>query len=230
MAVVYLQTPAGGLIQGDRARMHFTCGPHTRVHLTTQAAEKIHTMTANCAIQETVFTLDEGAYAEYCPEPIILFPGARFSQTLDVTLEREAGFFLSEIFFARRADNDASFEAMVSTLHVRDATTGILVHDRSSIFPQQHDLTGPGILGGYHTWGQALLVGPTVPSAWVRELHALLATEQDAICGATLLQKARGVYVKVVGSEVRALRRALHTAWDYLRTQFLHAPAPLFPK
>ncbi len=230
MAVVYLQTPAGGLIQGDRTRMQFTCGPHTQVHLTTQAAEKIHTMTANCAIQQTSFTLHAGAYAEYCPEPVILFPGARFAQTIDVTLEEKAGFFLSEIFLSRRTNNGAFFEALVSTLNVRDANAGVLVYDRSCIFPQQHDLAGPGILGGYHTWGQALLVGPTIPPAWAQELHTLLATEQDAICGVTLLDKSRGVYVKAVGSEARAVRRVLQNAWNYLRTQFLQTPAPVFPK
>jgi urease accessory protein len=230
MAVVYLQTPAGGLIQGDRAQMQFTFGPHTQVHLTTQAAEKIHSMNTNCAIQQASFALDVGAYAEYCPEPVILFPGARFSQTIDVTLAEKAQFFLSEIFFSRRADNGASFEAFVSALQVRDANTGVLLHDRSCIFPQQHDLAGPGILGGYQTWGQALLIGPTIPPTWVRELHALLATEPDALCGVTLLHKARGVYMKAVGSEVRTVRRVLHRAWDYLRTHFLQAPAPVFPK
>jgi urease accessory protein len=230
MAVVYLQTPAGGLIQGDRARMQFTCGPHTRVHLTTQAAEKIHTMTANCATQEAVFTLGEDAYVEYCPEPVILFPGARFSQTLDVALEKGAGFFLSEIFFSRRASDGASFDALASTLKVKDQASGVLVYDRSSIFPQQHNLSGPGVLDSFQAWGQAMLIGPTIPPTWARELHGVLAADQNALCGVTLLHKARGVYVKVVGAEVRAVRRALYTAWNYLRSHFLQVPAPHFPK
>jgi urease accessory protein UreH len=144
--------------------------------------------------------------------------------------EREKSFFLSEIFFSRRSDIGAAFEAFASTLQVSDAHSGVLVHDQSCIFPHQHDLAGPGILGGHQTWGQALLIGPTIPPAWARELHTLLATERDVICGVTLLDKSRGVYVKAVGSKVRAVRRALQSAWNYLRTQLLQTPAPVFPK
>ncbi|MGE0683394.1 MAG: urease accessory protein UreD [Candidatus Binatia bacterium] len=55
-SLVGLSQPAGGLIQGDRARMQFTFAPRSQVHLTTQAAEKIHAMTANlCGATALVF-------------------------------------------------------------------------------------------------------------------------------------------------------------------------------
>jgi urease accessory protein len=230
MAVVYLQTPAGGLIQGDRASMQFTFGPQTQVHLTTQAAEKIHSMTANCAVQRASFTLGAGAYVEYCPEPLILFPGSRFAQGITVTLEQGASAFLSEIFLSRSADDGSSFEAFTSTLRVYDVTKGLLLQDRGLALPRQHSLNGIGVLGGCKAWGQAFLVGPIVSPIWIRELHTLLTTETEAISGATLLPQGRGVCVKVVAAEVRAIRRVLYLAWNYLRTQLLGAPAVMFPK
>jgi urease accessory protein len=229
MAVVYLQTPAGGLIQGDRARMQFTLAPHAQVHLTTQAAEKIHSMSANCAMQQASFSVGADAALEYCPEPVILFPGARFVQDLDVTLEEGAYFFLSEIFLSHPAVDGTPFEALAATLRIRDVADGLLVHDRSFVWPRQQHLAGPGILGGYHAWGMAFLVGPAISQDWVREVHRLISAESDVIAGATALPKERGVCVKAVG-EVRALRRVLHVAWDYLRARLLGAPAPVFPK
>lgn len=230
MAVVYLQTPAGGLIQGDRTRMQFTFAPRSQTHLTTQAAEKIHAMTANCAVQHLSFSLGSGAYVEYCPEPVILFPGARFAQNAVVTLAPGASFFLSEIFLSRRAADGTSFEALATLLRVQDVNAGLLMHDRGFIQTQTHDLTGPGVLDKYQAWGQALLVGPSVPSSWSQEIHQLLSTEHNLLCGTTLLPKARGVYVKVVGSQVPAIRRILHRVWDYVRIHLLGVSAPSFPK
>lgn len=230
MAVVYLQTPAGGLIQGDRARMRFTFAPHAQVHLTTQAAEKIHTMTANCAVQQASFTLGAHAYVEYCPEPIILFPGARFAQDVTVTLEQGASMFLSEIFSSRSADDGCSFEAFTSALRVYDADKGLLLHDRALVLPRQYSRDGIGVLDGCQNWGQAFLVGPLVSPLWVRELHDLLTAETEAISGVTLLPQARGLCVKVVGAEARAIRRVLYAAWNYTRTHVLGAPAVRFPK
>lgn len=230
MVVVYLQTPAGGLIQGDRAHMQFTFGSQTQVHLTTQAAEKIHSMTANCAVQRASFTLDTDAYVEYCPEPVILFPGSRFAQEITVTLEQGASAFLSEIFLSRPTNDTSSFDAFASTFRIYDEDNELLVQDRGLILPSHHSPDGLGVLGGYKAWGQAFLVGPVVSPLWVREIHNLLATETEAISGATLLPQGRGVCVKVVGAEVRAIRRVLYLAWNYVRTQLLRAPAVMFPK
>jgi urease accessory protein len=230
MTVVYVQTPAGGLIQGDRTSLRFVLGPEAQVHLTNQAAEKIHTMTANCALQQIVFVLGPRAYAEYLPEPIILFPGARFAQHLQVELGTEARFFFAELFVSHRPAGCSSFHALATSLSVRNSQENLLLQDRSLVFPAQQDLAGPGILGPYHVWGQALLIGPVVPPAWAQEIHALLSEEPAVVCGATVLPGGSGISVKVVGSEVRAVRRVLHTAWHALRTRSLGVPAFVFPK
>ena len=230
MAVIYLQTPAGGLIQGDRARMRFTFAPQSQGHLTTQAAEKIHSMTANCAVQHISFSLGAGAYVEYCPEPVILFPGARFAQDIEVILEPGASLFLSEVFLSRGATDETSFDALATRFQVKEVNEGLLVHDRSLVQPRLHNLAGPGMLGEHHAWGQAFLVGPSISPAWIREIHDMISAVPNVICGATLLPQARGICVKVVGSHVSAIRRVLHLAWGYVRTHLLGVSAPSFPK
>ncbi len=230
LAAAYLQTPAGGLIQGDRTRLRIDCGAHTQVHLTTQAAEKIHTMTANCAVQHVQFTLQSGAYMEYCPEPIILFPGARFAQSLEVRLGQEACLFLSEVYLSRRAGDGTTFNVFSSRLRVRDDEDRLLLHERSFALPHHHRLDGPGVLGDSPVWGQAFLVGPEVPAGCVRDLHEILASVAGVVGGATLLPRGRGVGVKVVGTEVRGVRQAVFLVWDFLRRQQLNTPAVVFPK
>lgn len=228
MAVVYVQTPAGGLIQGDRATLRFTLAPNARVHITTQAAEKIHAMTANCAIQDIAFALAAGAYVEYCPEPMILFPQSRFAQTLHVELGAQAWFFGKELFLM--PERMAHFEAFANGLTVRDSTGRWLLHERSLTLPMQRSLDGPGILAGQRVWGQAVLVGPQVSPGIVRDLARLMVEQPEVRCGVTSLPRERGIAVKVLAAQVSPARQALHVAWHFLRLHWLQAPALQFPK
>ncbi len=230
MAVLYVQTPGGGLIQGDRTAMRFELSSAAQVHVTNQAAEKIHTMTANCALQQINFTLGPDAYAEYCPEPLILFPGARFGQVLQIQLASGASFFGTEIVLSRAAPDGASFEAFTTNLTVLDDDGDILVRDLGLALPDQHPLVGPGVLAEHRVWGQAFLVGPDIPADWAREIHERLPTEGGTVWGVSLLPRERGISVKVVGSEVRAVRQVLSSVWNLLRLRHRGASAPRFPK
>ncbi len=234
MAVVYVQTPAGGLIQGDRATLQFDLGDMAQVHITTQAAEKIHSMTANCALQSVSFVVGEGAYAEYCPEPVILFPQARFGQQLRVRLGRRASFFLSEIFLIRGDVSRESFEALSTSLTVTDAAGGLLMRENSLALPLRQRLTGPGVLDRFHVWGQAVFAGRPVTESWAREIQEEIqeASFPDTVlvAGATVLPGECGVCVKAVGAQVPAVRRVLHRAWHGLRLRHLGVPAPDLPK
>ncbi len=234
MAVVYVQTPGGGLIQGDRTCLQFDVGPAAQVHITNQAAEKIHTMTANCALQQITFTLDTDAYAEYCPEPVILFPSARFGQAVQIQLAAGASFFGSEIFVSRCAQegaaDGASFEALTTSLEVLDADKNVLLRDQSLALPAHQPLSGPGVLAEYRVWGQAFLVGPDIPADWARDIHARLPTETGTVWGVTLLPRERGISIKVVGTQVRAVRHILSVAWNLLRRRHIGVSPPDFPK
>jgi len=230
MAVVYVQTPAGGLIQGDRVHLHFGLDAKAQVHVTTQAAEKIHSMTANCALQHVSFVIGAGAYAEYCPEPVLLFSGARFGQEMNIELGEGASFFFTEIFLSHSATNSSSFAALSTSLTVKDAAGQLCLRDRSLALPTQQCLDGPGVLGSYRVWGQALMLSPSMSPAWAREIHTLIAAVPQVICGVTTLPGKHGIGIKVVASEVRLVRRVLTIAWDYLRTRCIGAPAPVFPK
>jgi urease accessory protein len=230
MAVLYLQTPAGGLIQGDRTEMQLNLKAHTQVHLTTQAAEKIHTMTANCAVQQLSFELGAGAYLEYCPEPIILFPHARFSQSLTIELQDEANIFLSEILFFHQAPDNSVCDALTTHLHVHDANGSTLVRECNEVFPIRRNIHGPGLLGPYHVWGQAVFIGPTIPASSARALSIIITQISDVESGVTLLPRERGLAVKVLGMEVSAVRRVLHAVRHWLRLQYFGIPATVFPK
>ena len=171
---------------------------------------------------------------------MILFPGARFGQALQIQLASGASFFGSEIFLSRKGQkgqegreatpDGASFEAFTTSLTVLDADRSILIRDQSLALPAQHSLSGPGVLAEHYVWGQAFLLGPDIPADWARDMHAQLPTTSGTVWGVSLLPRERGISVKVVGSQVRAVRHVLSTAWNLLRMRHLGVSAPDFPK
>lgn len=67
MAYVYLMSTGGGIVQADRYRMDFRCGPGTQVHLTSQAAAKVLRTEYDYATQLVHLTAGPAAMWSICP-------------------------------------------------------------------------------------------------------------------------------------------------------------------
>ena len=171
---------------------------------------------------------------EYCPEPVILFPRARFGQHLRVQLGRKATFFFSEIFLIRGDMTQEPFEALSTSLTVIDAAGALRMREHGVALPLQQRLTGPGVLDRYHVWGQAVLVGRSVTESWAQEIQGEIQEESFPdtvlVAGTTVLPGEYGVCMKVAGTQVPAVRRVLRRAWQGLRLRHLGVPAPDLPK
>jgi urease accessory protein len=84
MAYMYIMSPSGGILQGDRYRMDITLKNDAFFHLTTQGATRLYRMDKNYATQLVNITVREGCYFEYIPDQII--PGTRISEYTIVEL------------------------------------------------------------------------------------------------------------------------------------------------
>ena len=84
MAYMYIMSPSGGILQGDRYRMDRTLKNDAFFHLTTQGATRLYRMDKNYATQIVNITVGEGCYFEYIPDQIIPYRNSRFYQ--EVTL------------------------------------------------------------------------------------------------------------------------------------------------
>ena len=78
MAYVYIVSPSGGILQGDRYRIDIALGNHTIAHVTTQGAMRIYKMDQNYASQIINIKVGDESYFEYIPDQIIPFRNSRF--------------------------------------------------------------------------------------------------------------------------------------------------------
>ena len=101
MAFVFLANPTAGIFQGDFQRISIVVGPGARAHVTNQSATKVHTMPESIsgagASQETGLSVEDNAYLEYLPEPLIPFQGARLRQSTRISVAPGGALLFGEV-------------------------------------------------------------------------------------------------------------------------------------
>jgi urease accessory protein len=110
MAYLYIISPSGGILQGDRYRMDITLANNAFLHLTTQGATRIYRMDKNYATQLVHINVGEGCYFEYIPDQIIPYRNSRFYQNVLLNVHDNSTLIYSEMLVPGRVGSGESFE------------------------------------------------------------------------------------------------------------------------
>ena len=65
MAYLFVVSPSGGILQGDRYRTDLLLKNNAKAHITTQGATRVYSMDSNSASQIVNITVGENCYLEY---------------------------------------------------------------------------------------------------------------------------------------------------------------------
>lgn len=229
LPVTYLMSTGGGVIQADRNRIDIDCGPGTAVHLTTQAATKVHRMEFDHATQVVNLTAGEGSYVEYLPDSLIPYRDARFYQHTCVTVDPTATVLLGETIAAGRLARGErhAYRMLFSDLEIRRPDGTLLAVDSVRLDPQAPGaVTGPAVFADHDLMASLYAVTPLAPATRVADtLHEALPTTGLAF-GVSTLPDDCGAWVRIVGSDSPAITRAMRVAWDALRRLLIDVPAP----
>ena len=235
MAWLFVITTAGCVLQGDRMALEVALGAGAKAHVTTPSATKIHTMDANYAQQTQVFTLDEGAYLEFLPEPLIPHRQSRFASDTRIALHPTASLLCSEIVHSGRKHHhpDECFGATVLSL----ATTAAwpdgtpLFIEKLLIEPSRNPMRQTGVMDGFDVFGNVILCTPTDAAD---RIHARVGADVDLgqglAFGACRLPNDAGLIYKVLGRETAQVRAKVREFWAVAREEITGAtiPPPFF--
>jgi urease accessory protein len=229
---IYLLSPTGGVVQGDRYQIRIHAGAESHALFTTQSATKVYKMPDDCAEQFIRIEVERGAFFEFVPDAAILFADADLRQSIEVTLHPGALLLLHEIIMPGRLARGERFEfrRYVNRIVVRDEN-GLLLHDVAMIEPSHTDLDALGILEGYRCWGSAYLLGDlsayNIEAVAFSEAHASLFEQPDALGSISPLYR-NGIGVRMVSQRLETIYAAFHGLRQIIRQQYLHLPdAPL---
>jgi urease accessory protein len=229
---IYLLSPTGGVVQGDRYHIRINVGADTHALFTTQSATKVYKMPDDCAQQLIRIEVERGAIFEFVPDAAILFADSDLRQHIEVKLRPGALLLLHEVIMPGRfaRGEHLQFRRYINRIVVRD-DNGLLLHDAATIEPSQMKLDAIGVLEGYRCWGSAYLLGDLqgrgIDAGAFCEAHARLFERPDALGSISPLYRS-GIGVRMVSQRLETIYAAFSGLRQTLRTQYLHLPdAPL---
>ena len=224
---VFLQSPTGGIAQGDRHDIDIRVAGDAIAHVSTQSSTKVQSMNRNYAASQTSLSVGPDGHLDYVPEPTILHADARYFQDLTLSLDDGATAVLGDVVVPGRLARGERFDFERYLGRVRvSGPDGLLFEDATHLAPAERDPTAPGVLGEFTVYGTLFVVAPDVDTAALSDdLHAAVA-DADARAGASELPNGAGVSVRALGDRAETVEAALFAAWDTARKQLLDAPAP----
>ncbi len=226
MAYVYIMTPSGGILQGDRYRIDLTLSNNACAHLTTQGATRIYRMERNYATQIVNISIDEGCYLEYIPDQIIPYRDSCFYQTVNIKAHDNATMVYSEMLAPGRVASGESFDYNIvyMTTHAENQNGEPKFNDVFILEPKKLDLKVTGVLGEHSIVGSLyILTKPKYTKQLNLEINNCLRKFPNIVGGASILPHDSGVIVRMLAELADHMKSAIYEIVAIIRKLILGA-------
>jgi len=231
LAWLFVITTSGCVLQGDRLALEVTLGAGACAHVTTQSATKVHAMEANYAVATQSIALDDGAYLEFLPDPLLLHRRARFASETRITVAPTATLLYSEIVQPGRKHHppDESLGVTLVSLRVSAARPNgrLLMSERLVIEPESAPVRQTGMMDSFDVFGNVILFTPKENADRINErVTAEVDLERGTACGACRLPNEAGLIYKVLGRESAQVKAQVRAFWEIVRREVAGASVP----
>jgi urease accessory protein len=227
MAYLYIISPSGGVLQGDRYRMDITLSKNALLHLTTQGATRLYRMDKNYATQVVNITVGEGCYFEFIPDQIIPYRNSRFYQKVMLNVHDNATMVNSELLVPGRVASGESFEYDICYLKTiaKNQDGELRFIDIAILEPKKRILKNSGVLENFDVVGTVYILAP---ANHIKELNSLINSMIESYPkvygGATILPNNFGVMVRLLGPFASDVRDVIIEVTRITRKEILNAP------
>ncbi|HEY6882671.1 MAG TPA: urease accessory protein UreD [Nitrososphaeraceae archaeon] len=225
MAYMYIISPSGGILQGDRYRMDITLKNKAYAHLTTQGATRIYRMEKNYATQMVNVEVDDGCYFEFVPDQIIPYRDSRFYQKVDLKIHENATMVYSEIIVPGRVASRESFEYDICYMKSlgRNQNNKLRFIDIAILEPKKNNLKLLGILGNFDVVGNMYILTKTKYVLELNnEINSKLQRFPQISGGATILPGDSGLLIRMLGYTAADIRIAMYEIISITRKMILN--------
>jgi urease accessory protein len=226
MAYMYIQSPSGGILQGDRYRMDISLSNDTKAHITTQGATRVYRMERNFATQIINIDLGPNAYFELIPDQIIPYRNSRFYQTLKMRVHDTATMIYSEVIVPGRVASGESFEYDICYMKAVgfNQEDQLRFTDIAILEPRKRNVSQLGVLSNRSVVGSVYLLCPSSVAKSIKdEINSTLSNNSDVLAGASILPYSSGMIIRLLGDGASALRAAIFDVVRLTRKTILNA-------
>lgn len=230
MAYIYIISPSGGILQGDRYRTDIVLDKDALAHVTTQGATRIYKMETNYGTHIVNIKVEEGAYLEYIPDQIIPFRSSRFYQEVEITVHEKGTMIYSEIIVPGRVASGEKFQYDICYIKTiaRNQSGKPRFIDIVKLDPKENDLTVDGILGNFEVLGTIYIV---TREQYVKKLLYEINEKIKEIetggrisGGTSILPSRQGIIVRLLGKTAGDVKNLIMEVVRKARYQIIGAP------
>jgi len=229
MAYVYIVSPSGGILQGDRYKIDITLGNNTFAHVSTQGATRIYKMEKNYASQIINIKVEEGSYFEYVPDQIIPFRNSRFYQEVHLNVHDNATMIYSEVIVPGRVASGEAFEYDICYIKTigRNQLGKLRFIDTVKLEPWKEKLRSEGILNHLDVIGTIYIV---TNESFVSDLYhriaeklKLLETRGKTSGGISILPAGQGIIVRLLGNSSENIKKIIFDILGIARKNIINS-------
>lgn len=229
MAYVYIVSPSGGILQGDRYHIDIKSGNNTYVHVTTQGATRIYKMEKNYASQTININVEEEGYFEYIPDQIIPFRNSRFYQEVNLNVHDNATMIYSEVIVPGRVASGEAFNYDICYIKTvgRNQLGKTRFIDTVKLEPRTENLRAKGNLGNLHVVGTIYIV---TKEGYINDLNhqidqnmKLLAGKGMLSCGSSILPGRQGIIIRILANSAEDVKKMIFEVIGITRKQIVGA-------
>jgi urease accessory protein len=226
MAYMYIISPSGGILQGDRYRMDITLRNYAFAHITTQGATRIYRMERNYATQIINIDVGQDCYFEYIPDQVIPYRDSRFYQEANLRVHDNATLLYSEIITPGRVASGEHFDYDICYMKAiaKDHSGSLKFTDVAMLEPKKRGMKIFGVLSNHEVVGNMYIITKKKLQEINSSVNAALTAMPKVYAGATILPGNSGVGIRMLGNNASDLRYVIYEVVRVVRRIILDAP------
>jgi len=225
MAHVFVLSPSGGVLQGDRYRTDIELKNGAISHITTQGATRIYKMNSNYATQMINLNVGKNCYLEFLPEQLIPYKNSRYYQKATFKIDDSATLVYSETIVPGRVAMGELFDYDVCCLKTLcyDDKQKIKFHDNCILEPKKQRMNSLGIFGNKTVHSMMYVV---TKQECIEELYdtinQLFKDNDEIIGGASILPNNSGLSVRILSNSSETNKITIYNIAQIIRKQVIH--------
>jgi len=225
MAHVFVLSPSGGVLQGDRYRTDIELKNGAISHITTQGATRMYKMNSNYATQMINLNVGKNCYLEFLPEQLIPYKNSRYYQRATFNVDDSATLVYSETIVPGRVAMGELFDYDVCCLKTLcyDDKQEIKFHDNCILEPKKQTMNSLGIFGNKTAHSMMYVV---TKQECIEELYEIInqlfKDNDEIIGGASILPNNSGLSVRVLSNSSELNKTTVYNIAQIVRKQIIH--------
>jgi urease accessory protein len=224
MAHLFIMSPSGGVLQGDRYRMDISLTNKAISHITTQGATRIYKMDSNYATQLININVDRDCYLEFIPDQIIPYKNSRYYQKVLLNVDPSASLIYSEIIVPGRVAMGELFSYDVCYLRTigNDTKHTAKFVDNCILDPKNQKLNSLGIFGNHTVVASVYILAPKkFVDILNQKINTLLKNNAEIYGGSSILPDDHGLLIRLLCNSAETAKTEIYNVVRITRKEIL---------